>query len=67
MTFDEKHYLLNKDDLTQSIQKQLSQKKKNWEFFLSFLKFILKFKLFPKKDDFCSWCISGTPGSEKYG
>ena len=68
MTVDEKHYPLNKDDLTQTIQIQLSQKKKkNWEFFFSFLKFILKFKHFPKKDDFRSWFISGNTGSENYG
>ena len=68
MTVDEKHYMLNKDDLTELIQIQLSQKKKNfWEFFFSFLKFILKFKHFPKKGDFCSWFISGNTGSEKYG
>ena len=38
MTVDEKHYLLNKDDLTESIQIQLSQKKKkNFEnFFFHF-------------------------------
>ena len=47
---------------------QLSQKQKNFsEFFFAFLKSILNFKHLPKKDDPHSWCISGNPGSEKYG
>ena len=38
MTVDEKHYLPNKGDLMQTIQIQLSQKKKKnfWEFFFHF-------------------------------
>ena len=65
---DEKHYLLNRDNLTQSIQMQLYQKQKTFsELFLAFLKSILNFKHSPKKDDPHSYCISGYPGSEKYG
>ena len=51
LTVQDKH-LLNRDNLTQQIQMQLSQKQKTaCEFFLSFLKFILNFKLLPTKND----------------
>ena len=47
---------------------ELYQKQKAFsEFFLAFLKSILNFKYFPKKDDPHSWCILGNPGSKKYG
>ena len=50
MTADDKHYLHNRDNLTQPIQISLSQKQKNFsEFFLAFLKSILNFKHLPKK------------------
>ena len=49
---DDKHYLLNRDNLTQPIQIQLSQKQKILsEFFFAFLKSILNFKHLPKKND----------------
>ena len=52
LTADDKHYLLNRDNLTQPIQIQLSQKQKIFsEFFFAFLKSILNFKHLPKKDD----------------
>ena len=52
LTVDEKHYLLNRGNLTQTIQIQLSQNQKTFlEFFLPFLKSILNFKHLPKKDD----------------
>ena len=52
VTVDEKHYLLNRDNLTEPIQIQLSQKQKIFsEFFFAFLKSILNFKHLPKKDD----------------
>ena len=52
MTVDDKHYLLPRDNLTQPIQMQLSQKQKKFDqLFLPFLKFILSFKHFPTKDD----------------
>ena len=52
MTVDDKHYLLNRDNLTQPIQMQLYQKQKTFsEFFFAFLKSILNFKHLPKKDD----------------
>ena len=51
LTVDEKHYLLTRDNLTQTIQIQLSQKQKTlFEFLLAFLKSILHFKHLPKKD-----------------
>ena len=52
LTVDEKHYLLTKDNLTQTIQIQLSQKQKTFlEFLFSFVKSILNFKHLPKKGD----------------
>ena len=47
---DDKHYLLNRENLTQPIQMQLSQKQKTFsEFFFAFLKSILNFKHLSKK------------------
>ena len=52
LTVNDKHYLLNRDNLTQPIQIQLSQKKKTFsEIFFAFLKSILNFKHLRKKDD----------------
>ena len=52
LTVDDKHYLLNTDNLRKPIQIQLSQKQKTFsEFFFAFLKSILNFKHLPKKDD----------------
>ena len=49
---NDKHYLLNSDNLTQHIQMQLCQKKKNFpEFFFAFLKSILNYKHLPEKGD----------------
>ena len=68
LTTDDKHYLVNRDNLTQPIQKPLPQKQKKFsEFFLPFLKSILNFKHLPKKDEPHSSCFSGNTGSEKYG
>ena len=51
-TADDKHYLLNSDNLGEFIQMQLSQKQKTFsEFFFAFLKSILNFKHLPEKDD----------------
>ena len=64
---DEKHYLLTTDNLTQTIQIQLSQKEKTIsELLYAFLKSILNFKHLPTKGDPLSRCISGNTGSEKY-
>ena len=52
LTVDDEHYLLNRDNLTQPIQMQLSQKQKTFsQFSFAFLKCTLNFKHLPKKDD----------------
>ena len=52
MTVNDKRYLLNRDNLPQPIQMQLSEKLKTLsELFFAFLKSISNFKYFPKKDD----------------
>ena len=51
-TVDVKHYMLNRENFTQPIQIQLSQKQKTFsEFYFAFLKSILNFKHLPTKDD----------------
>ena len=52
MTADDKYSLLNRDNLTQPIPTQLSQKQNAFsEFFLGFSKSTLTFENFQKKDD----------------
>ena len=52
LAVNDKHYRLNRDNLTRPIHVQLSQKQKIFaEFFLEFLKSILNFKHLTKKDD----------------
>ena len=52
LTADDKHYLLNRENLTQPVEIQLSQKQKILsEFFFPFLQSILNFKDLPKKDE----------------
>ena len=49
---NDKHYLLNRDNLTQPIQMQLYQEEKIFsEFLFAFLKSIINFKHLQKKDD----------------
>ena len=68
MIVDDKHYLFNRDNLTQPIQMQLYQEQKSFlEFLFAFLKSIINFKHLQKKDDPHSWYISANPGSKKYG
>ena len=51
-TVDEKHYLLTRNNLTETIQIQLSQKQETFlRFFFGFLKSILQFTHLPEKDD----------------
>ena len=65
---DGKYSLLNRDNLTQSIQMQLSRKQKTFsEFFSAFLKSSLNFEHFQKKDDSHGWGISKITESEKQG
>ena len=52
LTVNDKHYLLNRDNLTQPIQMQLSEKQKTFsEFVFAFLKSILNFKHLPAKHE----------------
>ena len=52
LTADDKHYLLNRNNLAQLIQIQLSEKQKIFsEFFLPFLKSVLNFKDLRMKDE----------------
>ena len=67
LTVNDKHYLLNRKNLTKPIQMILSEKRKTLsEFFFASLKSILIFEHFPKRDNPLSRCISGNTGSEKY-
>ena len=68
LTADNKYFLINRDTLTQPIQMQLFQRQKTfYEFFSAFLKSILNFQSFQKKDDSQSRCISEITDSEKRG
>ena len=52
LTVNDKHYMLNRDNLTEPIQIQLSQKQKTFsQLFFAFSKSIVNFKNFQKKDD----------------
>ena len=52
MTVNDKRYMLNRDNLRQPIQMQLSEKLKTFsEFFFAFSKSISNFKYLRKKDD----------------
>ena len=68
LSADGKYSLLNRDNLTQSIQMQLSGKQKTFcQFFCAFLKSRLNFEHFQTKDDSHSWGISKFRESEKQG
>ena len=68
MTADGKYSLLNRDNLTQTIRTQLSQKQKAFfEFFLAFSKSTLNFEHLQKNDDLHSWNIFYIAHSEKRG
>ena len=68
LSTDGKYSLLNRDNLTQPIQMQLSRKQKTFsEFFSAFLKSSLNFEHFEKRNDRHSWCISEITDSEKCG
>ena len=50
LTADDKHYLLNRDNLTLPIQMHIYQKRKTFsELYFAFQKSILNFKHFPKR------------------
>ena len=68
LSADGKYSLLNRDNLTQPIQMQLSRKQKTFtKFFSAFLKSSLNFENFQKKDDSHSWRISKITESEIQG
>ena len=68
LSADGKYSLLNKDNLTQPIQMQLSRKQKTFsEFFCAFLKSSLNFEHFQKKHDSHGRRISEIRDSEKHG
>ena len=68
LTADDQYSLLNRDNLTQQIRTQLSQKRQAFsEFFLAFSKSTLNFEYLQKKDDLHSRFISGITHSEKRG
>ena len=68
MTADDKYSLLNRDNLTQPIPTQLSQKQKAFfEFYLAFWKSTLNFDHLQRKDDLHSWNISYITHSQKRG
>ena len=52
LTLEDKHHLLNRDNLMQPIQMELSQKQKAFSgFFFTILKSLLNFKNLSKKHD----------------
>ena len=52
LTVNEKHFMLTRENLTQTIQIQLPEKQKTFsQFSFAFLKCILNFKHLTKKDD----------------
>ena len=64
-TGNDKYSLINRDNLRQPIQMQLSQKQKTFSQFLSaFLKAKLNFENVQEKDDPHSWCNYETTDSK---
>ena len=52
LTADDKYYLLNRGNLLQDFQMQLSQKRKSFlDIFFQIIKFRFNFENFQKKDD----------------
>ena len=68
LTANHKYSALNRDNFRQPIQMQLSQKQKTFcQFVSAFLKSILNFEHFQKKDHPQSRCISEITDSVKRG
>ena len=68
LSADGKYSLFNRDNITQPIQMEVSQKQKTFsEFFSAFLKSNLNFEHFQKKDGSHSWGISKITESEEQG
>ena len=65
---DDKYSHLNRDNLKQPIQMQLSQKQETFsKLVCAFLKSILNFEHFQRKVDPHNWCISEITDSKKRG
>ena len=63
---DKKYFLLNRGNLLERFQMQLSQKRKIFsEFFFKFSRFKFNFEHFDKKGDPHGWCIFEPTDSEK--
>ena len=68
LSADGKYSLLNRDNLTQPIQMEVSRKQKNFsDFFTAILKPNLNFEHFLEKGDPHYWCISKITDTEKPG
>ena len=68
LTADDKYCLLNRGNLLQHFQTQISQKGKIFsEFFFPFSKFRFNFEYFLKKDDPHGWCIFELMHSQRRG
>ena len=67
MNADEKYSCLNRDNLTQPIQINLSQKRTFSRISFAFLKSRLNLEHFQKKDDTHSWGICEITDFEKRG
>ena len=68
LTADDKYSVINRGNLWEDIQMQLSQKRKIFsQFFFAFSKFRFNFEHFQKKDDAHSCCIFELSDSEKRG
>ena len=67
MTVDDKYSLLNRHNLTQSIDIQLSQKQNDFYRFFIILEIYVKFWPFSNKDDPHTWCISEITHSDRRG
>ena len=68
LTADNKYSVLNRENLLQEFQMQLSQKPKIFsEVFFEFFEFRFNFAHFEKKDDPQSWCIFKLTECQKRG
>ena len=66
LTADDKYSLLNRGNLFEHLQMQLSEKQKIFsEFFFAFSKFSFNFELFQQKGESDSWCIFEVKGLRK--
>ena len=67
LTADDMYSVINRTNLTQPIQMQLSQKYKTFLIFFCIFQMFIMFRTFLKKDDPHILCISENTGSEKRG